>query len=130
MFDKHGYLYIKDRIDNMILVSGENIYPTEIENIVNEHKRVKLGAVTSIKDKITQNKLILVYEPVKNINNTKIYKFLEKKLSKYKIPKVILSCKDIGIREIPKAANKKILRKNLKLVVSKLLKKFWKFFNI
>ena len=108
----------------MILVSGENIYPTEIEKLANEHKEIKLSAVTSIKDNITQNKLILVYESEKKINNVEIYKFLEKKLSRFKIPKIILSCKDININEIPKAANKKILRKKLKLVVSESLKKF------
>ena len=106
----------------MILVSGENIYPSEIENLLNNHKKIKLSAVTSIKDKITQNKLILVYEPVKKINDKEIYKFLEKKLSRYKIPKIILSCKEIGLKEIPKAPNKKILRKKLQLVVNKSFK--------
>ena len=44
-FDKRGFLYIKDRIDNMIIVSGENIYPSEIENIIYEFKKIKLGIV-------------------------------------------------------------------------------------
>ena len=32
LFDKNGNLHIKDRVDNMIIVSGENIYQSEIEN--------------------------------------------------------------------------------------------------
>ena len=121
-FDKKGFLYIKDRIDNMILVSGENIYPSEIENVVYKFKKIRLGVVTSIPDKITQNKLILIYEANKKINYAEMYKFLSKKLSKYKIPKIILSCDEIGIKQIPKAANKKVLRKKLKLIVSELFK--------
>jgi acyl-CoA synthetase (AMP-forming)/AMP-acid ligase II len=121
-FDKKGFLYIKDRIDNMMLVSGENIYPSEIENVVYKFKKIRLGVVTSIPDKITQNKLILIYEANKKINYTEIYQFLSKKLSKYKIPKIILSCDEIGIKQIPKAANKKVLRKKLKLIVSELFK--------
>ena len=106
----------------MILVSGENIYPSEIENVVYKFKKIRLGVVTSIPDKITQNKLILIYEANKKINYAEMYKFLSKKLSKYKIPKIILSCDEIGIKQIPKAANKKVLRKKLKLIVSELFK--------
>jgi long-chain acyl-CoA synthetase len=121
-FDKKGFLFIKDRIDNMIVVSGENIYPSEIENVIYEFKKIRLGIVTSVSDKITQNKLILIYESKFKIDKLEIAKFLSKKLTKYKIPKIILSCSDIGIREIPKAANKKILRKKIKLIVSRLFK--------
>jgi len=121
-FDEEGFLYIKDRIDNMIIVSGENIYPSEIENLIYGFSKIQLGIVTSIPDKITQNKLVLVYEAKKKLNHSEIYDFLSKRISKYKIPKYIFFCKDLGIEEIPKAANKKVLRKKLKLIVSQLLK--------
>ena len=123
-FDEEGFLYIKDRIDNMIIVSGENIYPSEIENLIYGFSKIQLGIVTSIPDKITQNKLVLVYEAKKKLNHLEIYDFLSKRISKYKIPKYIFFCKDLGIEEIPKAANKKVLRKKLKLIVSQLLKQF------
>ena len=41
-FNKENYLYIKDRIDNMIIVSGENIYPSEIESHIYNYKKLKL----------------------------------------------------------------------------------------
>jgi len=121
-FDKEGFLFIKDRIDNMIIVSGENIYPSEIENLIYRFDKIQLGVVTSVPDKITQNKLILVYEAQKKLNHSEIYDFLSKRISKYKIPKYICFCKDLGIKEIPKAANKKVLRKKLKLIVSRSFK--------
>ena len=121
-FDKKGFLYIKDRIDNMTIVSGENIYPSEIENIIYEYKKIRLGIVTSIPDKITQNKLVLIYESDHQIKKEDIIKFLSKKLTRYKIPKEIFSCKEIGIDEIPKAPNKKILRKKIKNIVLELFK--------
>ena len=64
-FNKENFLFIKDRIDNMIIVSGENIYPSEIENHVYNYKKLKIGIVSSIPDNITQNKLVL-YEGKKN----------------------------------------------------------------
>ena len=46
----------------MIIVSGENIYPSEIEKYTNNLKDIKLGILSSIPDEITQNKLIFIYE--------------------------------------------------------------------
>ncbi len=63
--NKSNYLFIKDRVDNMIIVSGENIYPSEIEKYTNNLKNIKLGVLSSIPDRITQNKLIFVYESKK-----------------------------------------------------------------
>jgi acyl-CoA synthetase (AMP-forming)/AMP-acid ligase II len=109
----------------MIIVSGENIYPTEIENLLSKFKKITLGIVSSIPDEITQNTLILVYESEELINHEEIYNFLKIKLSKFKIPKKIFNIKELGINEIPKAANKKILRKKLKSILyKKLFKKF------
>lgn len=112
--DKDGFLFIKDRIDNMIIVSGENIYPSDIENHILNLKDIKFGAVVPIKDSITQNKLIFIYESRTIISYDLFYKFLETKISKFKIPKKIYRCNQIGLSEIPKAANKKILRSKLK----------------
>ena len=112
--DKDKFLFITDRIDNMIIVSGENIYPSEIEKYLHKIKGIKLGIVSSIPDKMTQNTLILVYEGNKKINKNKLKKILLKYLPYFKIPKLILHCKDLKLREIPKAPNKKILRSKLK----------------
>ena len=109
----------------MIIVSGENIYPSEIENHILKFKKITLGVVCSIPDKFTQNSLILIYESKKTIKYHEIYNFLKKKISKFKIPKRILNIKELGISEIPKAANKKILRSKLNLILKrKLLKEF------
>ena len=81
-----------------------------------------MGIVTSIPDKITQNRLVLVYESKHNINKDDIVNFLSRKLTKYKIPKEILSCDEVGIKEIPKSANKKILRHKIKSIVLNLFK--------
>ena len=52
-FDKDGYLYIKGRLNNMILgPSGENIYPEEIENVLNSHEFVTDSIVTEEKGKL------------------------------------------------------------------------------
>ena len=94
----------------MIVVSGENIFPTEIEKFVNNYDKIKLSVVVPLKDEISQNKLVLIYESKNKISDEKIFKFLFKKISVYKIPKIALNCKSLGLDEIPKASNGKILR--------------------
>ena len=46
----------------MFIVSGENIYPNEIENLANNYNGIKNSFVTGIFDKITSKKIVLIYE--------------------------------------------------------------------
>ncbi len=116
-FNKNRYLFIKDRIDNMINVSGENIYPSEIENHIYNFKDIKIGIASFIKDKITQNKIIFLYESNKKISYKKFYQFLKSRIARHKIPKQIIHVREIGIKEIPKAPNKKLLRKKVNMIL-------------
>jgi acyl-CoA synthetase (AMP-forming)/AMP-acid ligase II len=120
-FDKNGFLYIKDRLDNMTIVSGENIYPSEIENHLYGLKQIKIGVVSSVTDDITQNKLIFIYEAKKKIKYEYFYNFFKSKISKFKIPKQIYHVNELGLKEIPKAPNKKILRSKLKKYLEETL---------
>lgn len=122
-FDKNKNLYIHDRIDNMVVISGENVYPTEIEKFSNLIKNIKLSVVTSIPDPFTQNKLILLYESTKKIDENKILKVLLKKITNFKIPKKIIHCYEVGLNEIPKAPNGKILRSKVREIVENYYKK-------
>lgn len=113
--DKKGFLYIIDRIDSMINVSGENVYPSEIERFTNNYKNIKLSTVVPISNSITQNSIVLIYETnnKKKLDIDNLKNYLSKKISKFKIPKHYFNVNDINILEIPKAPNKKILRKKL-----------------
>ncbi len=51
-WDDNGYITIVGRKDDMIISSGENIYPTEVESVLNLHPKVKDCIVTSVPDKI------------------------------------------------------------------------------
>ena len=105
----------------MIVVSGENIYPSEIENHIYKFKGINLGIVSSIPDRLTQNKMIFLYESKNLINYNTFYNFFKSKISRHKIPKKIIHVSEIGIKEIPKASNKKILRKKVKDLLKKKL---------
>ena len=122
-FDSKGNLYIQERKDNMIIVSGENIFPTEIEKFVNDFKKIRLSVVVPVEDKISQNKLVLVYESNSKVKEEQIFNFLHKKISVYKIPKIALNCRQLGLDEIPKASNGKILRNKINKYTNNFFKK-------
>ena len=116
--DNKGNLFIKDRIDSMFIVSGENIYPNEIENYANNYQGIKNSFVMGINDKLTSKKIIIIYEGRENIEIHKLNKFLAKKISSFKLPKQIFHIKNFNLDEIPKAPNGKILRKKFTEMLS------------
>lgn len=122
-FDNTGNLYIYERKDNMIIVSGENIFPIEIEKFVNGHRKIKMSVVVPVKDEISQNKLVLIYETNYKISELEILNYLYKKISVYKIPKIALNCRQLGLNEIPKASNGKLLRNKIIDYTNNFLKK-------
>ena len=59
-WDENGYITIVGRKDDMIISSGENIYPTEVESVLNLHPKVKDCIVTSVPDKV-RGQLVTAY---------------------------------------------------------------------
>ena len=94
----------------MFVVSGENIYPNEIENCANNFSGIKISFVTGINDKITSRKIVLIYEGKKNISIDNLSNYLSNKISNFKLPKKIWHISNFNLKEIPKSSNGKILR--------------------
>ncbi len=87
-FDNDGYLYISGRDKDLIISGGYNIYPKEIEDVINENENVIESAVFGIPDNDLGEipvAAIVMYQKDNKLENIKSY--LEKNLVKYKIPK-------------------------------------------
>lgn len=120
-FDKHNNIYIEDRLDNMLIVSGENIYPSEIEKILPQLKNLKEGYVIGLSDQIKGNQICLVYKSEfkndeKLINNWR--KTLIKNLPFYKVPSKILNINTLMSKDFPRLSNGKIDKKRLAILVN------------
>lgn len=109
--DKKGRLTISDRIKNMIIVSGFNVYPREIELCILKLDYVKEVAVTGVKSKTSGERAIAFISLEKSSNATEedIIKHCKDKLASYKVPK---SC--IFVETLPKNNTGKIDIKKLK----------------
>lgn len=108
--DHKGFFYIVDRKKDMILVSGFNVYPNEIEAVISAHPQVKECAVVGVADERC-GEAVKVYvvknDPELTAQDLKIY--CRANLTGYKIPKYI-EFRD----ELPKSPVGKILRRQLK----------------
>lgn len=108
--DKKGFLKIVDRKKDMIISSGFNVYPNEIEDYVSKHPDVLECGVIGVEDS-NRGEMIHLYI-VKNsdsLTENEIKIFCKKGLTIYKIPKKV-----IFIKEMPKNNVGKILRRKLR----------------
>ncbi|PMP66810.1 MAG: hypothetical protein C0192_04110 [Desulfurella multipotens] len=55
--DEEGFFYFKQRLKRMIKVSGMNVYPTEIENVLSSHENVKFSCAIGVKDEYKMHKI-------------------------------------------------------------------------
>ncbi|GLQ04780.1 AMP-binding protein [Sneathiella chinensis] len=106
-----GYFHIVDRKKDMILVSGFNVFPNEIEAIVAELDGVAESACIGVEDERTGEavKLFVVRAPGSEITAEEIAEYCRKNLTAYKNPKIITF-----IDELPKSTVGKILRRELR----------------
>ncbi len=110
-FDDEGYLYIHDRLKDMIVSGGENIYPTEVENALFAHPAVVEAAVFGIPDDKWGEavKAAVVLKPGHSASEEEIIQFTREKIATFKAPKSI----DF-IEMLPRNTAGKVLKRQLR----------------
>ena len=109
--DEDGYVYIVDRVKDMIIRGGFNVYPREIEEVLMTHPAVSMAAVIGVPDDRhgEEIKAFIVLKEGQSITNAEIIKWSEEQMAAYKYPRIV------EIREaLPMTATGKILKKELK----------------
>lgn len=108
--DEKGFVFIVDRKKDMILVSGFNVYPNEIEDIVASHEGILEAAAIGVPDK-NSGEAVKLFAVRKDdqLSAEELVRFCRKHLTAYKVPKQI-EFRD----ELPKSNVGKILRRALK----------------
>ncbi|WP_395666768.1 AMP-binding protein [Methylocella sp.] len=108
--DEDGYVTLVDRRKDMILVSGFNVYPSEIEAALCEHSGVRECAVVGVSDETTGEAVkAFVRREEGGLEAETLRAFCRTRLASYKIPKEIVFCDDL-----PKSNVGKILRRALR----------------
>jgi long-chain acyl-CoA synthetase len=109
--DEDGYLFITDRKKDMIIKGGENIFPSEIENVLLKHPDIVEAAVIGIPDKIYGEEVVafVVKKQEAEINENEIISHCIKNYTKFKCPGKVRF-----IENLPKSPVGKILKKDLR----------------
>lgn len=109
--DDEGYLYLKDRIKDMVVSGGENIYPVEVENALAKHEAVADVAVIGVPDEKFGEALLafVVIKPGTSLSAEEMVTFCRDKIAGYKIPRLLEL-----VEELPRNPSGKILKKILR----------------
>jgi acyl-CoA synthetase (AMP-forming)/AMP-acid ligase II len=109
--DRDGFIYLCDRIKDMILCAGENIYPAEIETVLRRHPGVMEVAVIGIPDNLWGEvvKAVVVRAPGATIDAAAVIRHARGHLAEFKVPRSVEF-----IDQLPRNASGKILKAQLR----------------
>jgi long-chain acyl-CoA synthetase len=107
--DSQGFVFIVGRKKELILVSGFNVYPEEIENLLQQHPKVKEVAVIGVRSEKTGEAIkAFVVGKDKSLSAEELLSYCRRALTGYKLPHQI-----VFLNKLPKSALGKVLKKDL-----------------
>jgi acyl-CoA synthetase (AMP-forming)/AMP-acid ligase II len=110
VMDEDGYIFIQDRIKDMIISGGENVYPAEIENLLMAHDDIAEAAVIGQpSDKWGESPFAIVVRKDQALSESDVLNFCRGKLANYKRPYGVAF-----VDEIPRNPSGKILKRVLR----------------
>jgi long-chain acyl-CoA synthetase len=110
--DAAGYFYIMDRLKDMIVTGGENVYSGEVEAVIYGHPAVLEAAVFGVPDP-QWGELVMAYVVLKageTLTAEELVAFCRRSLASYKLPRRI----EFSRTELPKSSSGKVLKKTLR----------------
>ena len=109
--DEDGYFFIKDRVKDMIIRGGFNVYPREVEEVLYGHPAIAEAAVIGVPDPALgeEIKAVVALKPGQAVSEQELIAYCKERLAAYKYPR------SVEFREtLPKTATGKILKRELK----------------
>jgi fatty-acyl-CoA synthase len=110
-FDDEGYLFVADRLKDMIISGGENIYPAEVEDLILGLDEVTGAAVVGIPDERWGETpwAVVTLRPGADLTTERLAEHLNGRIARYKIPKNV-----VVVDELPRTASGKVRKLDLR----------------
>jgi fatty-acyl-CoA synthase len=110
-FDDEGYLFVADRLKDMIISGGENIYPAEVEDLILGLEDVTGAAVIGIPDERWGETpwAVVTLRPGAELTTERVAEYLNGRIARYKIPKNV-----VVVDELPRTASGKVKKLDLR----------------
>ncbi len=113
-FDRDGHLYITGRLKEMIIVGGENVFPREIEEVLDRHESVQASAVIGVRDEM-RGETPWAFVELKDgaaFDESALRSWCRERLAGYKVPREIRP-----MEKLPRNPTGKIMRRELKKLI-------------
>jgi fatty-acyl-CoA synthase len=109
-FDADGYLFVDGRDDDMIISGGENLFPSEVEELLNHHPKIHEAAVVGVPDPEFGQVLaaFVVKQPGVRLTEAQARAYVREHLANFKVPKSVTF-----LHELPRNPTGKILKRQL-----------------
>ena len=111
-FDKEGFLYLAGRAGDVIFVGGFKVFPREVEKVLKEHPAVLDAAVAGVSRAVAGEivKAFVVTKPGERVLSKDLIEHCKKKLSYYKVPRIIEFVSELPRSEIGEVVKRKLTR--------------------
>jgi long-chain acyl-CoA synthetase len=111
LFDDDGYLYIVDRIKDMIITGGENVYSREVEEVLFTRSEIQECAVIGLPDPEWGERVtaVLLLKSGESFDKASLHAYMKSQLAPYKVPKDY-----VLVNDFPRSAAGKILKRELR----------------
>ena len=108
--DADGFVYIEDRIKDMIISGGENVYPAEIEKVLEAHPRIlEAGVIGQPSETWGESPCAVVVKRDEALTEADVMDFCQGRLARFKQPKEV-----VFVDELPRNPSGKILKRILR----------------
>jgi long-chain acyl-CoA synthetase len=108
--DDEAYLYLVDRAKDMIVTGGENVYSTEVEDVLYRHPAVLEAAVFAVPDERWGEAVHAVVVPRETVSPDELVAYCREAIAGYKVPKRI----ELREEPLPKSGAGKVLKRELR----------------
>ncbi len=109
--DEDGYIFIVDRIKDMIIRGGENIYPKEIDNALANHQKIAEAATVGVPDEVMGEEIkVFVLADDPSLTEAEVIDYCKKNLASFKVPKYV----EMLEVDLPQNPIGKVLKKTLR----------------
>jgi long-chain acyl-CoA synthetase len=111
LFDEDGYLYIVDRLKDMIITGGENVYSREVEEVLYTRPEIQECAVIGLPDREWGERVtaFLLLKPGEHLDKDTVHTYMKSRLPPFKVPKEYRT-----VNDFPRSPAGKILKRELK----------------
>ncbi len=111
--DADGFVFIVDRLKDMFISGGENVYPVEVENVISAAPGVSAVAVIGVMDETwgEVGRAFVIRKEGHEVTSDAVIAHCQSRLAKFKIPKSI-----VFVDEFPRTASGKVLKRDLRLL--------------